>query len=79
MLGREGGIKGPGMVLTVAEQGAPVQVSGRNGRSNNMMGLSFFLSAKRFYASLSKETFLLGADSKRHSVRHLGNIVILRL
>lgn len=79
MPGKEGGIKGPGMALTVAQEGAPVQDSGRNGRSRNMMGLSFFLSAKRFYASLSKETFLLGADSKRHPVRCLGNIMILRL
>lgn len=62
MHGKEGEIKGPGLALTVIEQGAQFQVSGRNGRSGNMMGLSFLLSAKRFYASLSKETFLPGAE-----------------
>lgn len=54
MPGKEGGIKGPGMALTVAQEGARVQDSGRNGRSRNMMGLSFFLSAKKILCQFIK-------------------------
>lgn len=54
MLGREGGIKGPGTVLTVAEQGAPVQVSGRNGRSGNMMGALILLVCEKILCQFIK-------------------------
>jgi hypothetical protein len=54
MHGKEGEMKGLGMVLTAIEQGAQIQVSHRKGRHGSMMGLSLLLSAKEILCQFVK-------------------------